>query len=551
MNSLFKHPNPHIAAPGLTIEPESDISPEQIVALARSASRAGLQLSDASRKQMLRSCAALDRLLENGEDIYGETTGFGPHVRYARGEAGSETHGRHLLEHLAAGAGETTPPEVVRATIALRTLTMARGYSAVRPEILEAYAKLLELEEYPAVPVLGSVGASGDLVPLAHIARAATGQGKFCAPATKANTSDADGEDSANKANDRFRLRAATDVLNEHGLEAIQPRAREALAMSNGVSYSAAWALFALCDAKRLLRRAEELTAMIYAALGASRSALDPMLHQARGHDHQSASAAHIREHLQAYARDTKSANDANNTKGAATDDRNPDRPLQEVYSLRCVPQIAGAARAQLAHAEQLLHAEINGVSDNPVIYYDESDQPRVAHGGNFFGQQIAFASDAINQATTQLGLLVERQIALLCNPAQNSGAPLLLAGTQGLDSGLAGAQLTATAVVAEMRLRCQSAATATIPTNGDNQDIVSMSTIAARSAREQNDRLATVLAILAIAIRQLAYLRESGQAPGDAILLPEWLATIAPLPHDRALQDDIARLSAVMPGED
>ncbi|MEQ9363845.1 MAG: aromatic amino acid ammonia-lyase [Leptospirales bacterium] len=517
-------PRPDEGRPNeLIIEPGCEVHLSRIVALARGTT-ASVRLTDASRAQMRRSCEALEALLEAGADIYGETTGLGPHVRYARGAAGSEIPGRHLLEHLAAGAGETTPREIVRATILLRSLTMARGYSAVRPEILEAYAKLLELEAYPAVPVLGSVGASGDLVPLAHIARAATGQGRFCIPAQ------------AEGGKQVPEIRPAPDVLAEHALEAIHPSAREALSMSNGVSYSAAWAIFALNDARRLLERVEELTGLIYATLGSPRSALDPVLHQARGHADQLASAALIHKHILKYALQT---------------DVDQARPLQEAYSLRCVPQIAGAARAQLNQAERLLHAEINGVSDNPVIYRDAEDRPRVSHGGNFFGQQIAFASDAINQATTQLGLLVERQIALLCNPAQNGGAPLLLAGARGLDSGLAGAQLTATAVVAEMRLRCQSAATATISTNGDNQDIVSMSTLAARSACAQNEHLATVLAILAIAIRQLNYLRDSDQASGPAIDLPEWLADTAPLPRDRALQTDIARLATIVLGDD
>ncbi len=542
MNRILKNPPPEntgeysteketeSAASVFALAKDRQVTPAEIVELARKRT-ARVQITEDTRTDMLDSCAALEELLERGEAIYGETTGFGPHVRYARGEAASETHGRHLLEHLGAGAGETTPREIVRAAILLRTLTMSRGYSAVRPDILISYARLLELDAYPAVPVLGSVGASGDLVPLAHIARAVTGQGRFC-------TNESGTE-----------LREADDVLAAHELPAIEPRAREALAMTNGVSYSAAWAIFALYDARVLLERAEELAGMIYATLGSPRAALDPVLHFARGHADQADSAERIADFAKRYTRnDTTPADRPGASVGAAASDNPPTaatpRPLQEVYSLRCIPQIIGAARAQLAHSESLLSAEINGVSDNPAIYRDAQGRAQVAHGGNFFGQQIAFAADAINQASTQLGLLIERQIALLCNPAQNGGAPLLLAGTRGLDSGLAGAQLSATAIVAEMRLRCQSASTATIPTNGDNQDIVSMATLAARSAAKQNEYLASLLAILAIAIRQLNYLRASRQAPGDAIQLPGWLQAIAPLPHDRALQDDIAQLA-------
>ncbi len=519
-------PDQHPEQRELELEPGFLLQPTRAVALARQ-SQLTLRASAATTVLMQRSCSGLQELLQRGVPIYGETTGFGPHVCYARGDAESETHGRHLLEHLGAGAGPATPRAVVRGTILLRCLTMARGYSAVRPEIFAGYARLLEIDDlYPWVPQLGSVGASGDLVPLAHIARAITGQGSFLAR----NNSDA-------------APIAAGPILANLGVPALLPRAREALSMSNGVSYSAAWAIFALDHARRLLDRVEECAGLLYALLGASPAALDAELHRARGHIGQSESADRISGWLARVA-----VRPASPT--ASASQSAPERPLQEVYSLRCIPQIAGAVRTQLDQAEASLQSEINGVSDNPVIYYRE-EEAQVAHGGNFFGQQIAFASDAINQGITQLGLLVERQIALLANPAQNGGAPLLLAGSQGLDSGLAGGQLTASAIVAEMRLRCQSAATATVPTNGDNQDIVSMSPIAARSAYDQADRLAPLIAVLGISIRQLNYLREAGTAPGQTIVMPDWLADVAPLPHDRALHDDIARLSARLMPQD
>src|SRR6056297_1264843 len=167
---------------------------------------------------------------------------------------------------------------------------------------------------------------------------------------------------------------------------------------------------------------------------------------------------------------------------------------MQEVYSLRCAPQVLGAIRGQLAHARSLVETELNGVTDNPVI---DPEEPAALHGGNFQGQQIAFAADALNEALTQVGVLAERQIDVLLSPDQNGGAPPLLAWEPGPNSGLAGAQLTATALVAELRQDAQMSGTSSIPTNGDNQDIVSMGTLAARTAYEQADDLAPILAIL------------------------------------------------------
>jgi histidine ammonia-lyase/tyrosine ammonia-lyase len=200
-----------------------------------------------------------------------------------------------------------------------------------------------------------------------------------------------------------------------------------------------------------------------------------------------------------------------------------------------------------VSYAAQLIETEMNGVTDNPLTFPDSTGDgaaPCVLHGGNFQGQQVAFAADALNAAITQTGLLVERQIDALLNPSVNDNAPLLLAWSPGVDSGLAGAQLTATAAAAELRAQAQMHATATIPTNGGNQDIVSMGTMAARRAFDQTNHCAVILAVAGLALHQLTFLRREGRAPGMAVEVPDWIPPLEPLRGDRALHDEIASLA-------
>jgi histidine ammonia-lyase/tyrosine ammonia-lyase len=211
---------------------------------------------------------------------------------------------------------------------------------------------------------------------------------------------------------------------------------------------------------------------------------------------------------------------------------------------VRCAPQFLGACREQLAHASRLIDTELAGVADNPVTWSHDEDAA-VIHGGNFQGQQMAFAADAVNGALVQTAILAERQLDVLLNPELNGGAPLLLAWEPGPCAGMAGAQLTATALVAEMRHHGGPAATASIPTNGRNQDVVSMGLMAARQAHGQVDRLASVLAILVIGLRQIEHLRRAERAPGTPVEPPAWCPDYEPFSWDRSIDADIPRMAA------
>ena len=463
---------------------------------------ASVSLTDEARAAMEASLEALDTLQDRNAPIYGVTTGFGPLVD--RDAAPASTHAEGLLAHLSAGAGEFIAPPLARAMIAVRLHALAQSQSGIRPRVAEAMAELLAHNLTPAVPSVGSVGASGDLTPMAHAARARTGDGQI---------QTADG------------LRSAADALADAGLSPLDLARRDALALVNGTALMTGAAALAIARADRLARRAEQLTGWAYRLLGCSLDPLDPRLHDARGHPGQIDSAAAIRDEA---------------TRGGPQE--RGDRPLQEVYSLRSAPQVLGAARDQLTYVRGTVTTELNGVTDNPLI---TADPPAALHGANFQGQQVAFAADALNAALTQIGVLAERQLDVLLTPDRNGGAPPLLAWTPGATSGLAGAQLTATALVAEMRQDAQMTATSSIPTNGGNQDIVSMGALAARTAYAQTDRVASILAVLGMALAQLTHLRAEGRADGPAPAPPPWMPAFAPVVEDRALREEIADLAS------
>lgn len=494
---------PSDRTPVLPLGPDVTLTSEQLEDAAR-ASSLQVQPTDAAREALDRARTALDDIRNEGAEVYGITTGFGPLHEYAANEHSSPEHGAGLLAHLATGSGDRLEPALVRGMIAARLQSLAQGYSAIGRAPFDALATLLEADIVPAVPEIGSLGASGDLTPLAHVARVCTRDGFVIGRKNERTT--------------------AGSALDRAGVEPVSLGARDALALVNGTALMTAAGGLAVTRTQRLLERAEALTGWAYRLLGCSLDALDTRLHEVRGHPGQSKSAAAIR---------------AKATRDGPVE--REERPLQEAYSLRCAPQILGAVREQLTYARKIVETELNGVTDNPVI---APEAPAAIHGGNFQGQQVAFAADALNEALTQTGVLAERQLDLLLSSTPHDDAPPLLAWDPGPTSGLAGAQLTATALLAELRQNAQMAGTSSIPTNDDNQDVVSMGALAARTAYEQTERLAPILAVLGMALAQLTHLRETDRAEGPAPPFPEWMPPFEPVINDRALRSEIETLA-------
>ncbi|HHP7237096.1 HAL/PAL/TAL family ammonia-lyase [Longibacter sp.] len=489
----------------LALGPDVVLSCDVLESAAR-ADRLSVSLTDAASDALRQARDALATVQNRGDAVYGVTTGFGPLVDYPSADQGGSDHGAGLLAHLSTGSGDLAPREISRGTCLARLQSLAQGHSAIRAPVVRCLADLMERDVTPALPEIGSVGASGDLTPLAHAARVMTGTGRVLQQ---------DGS-----------VAPAGEALRAAGLAPIALDGRDALALVNGTSFMTAYAAIAVARTRRLLCHLERLTGWIYRLLGCELQALDPRLHDARGHDGQRTSAEMIRVEA---VRD-------------GTYGRPERRPLQEPYSIRCAPQVIGACRDQLSYAERVIETELNGVNDNPVVIAGE--EPDVLHGGNFQGQHVAMAADALNAAITQAGVLAERQVDLLLTPGRNGDAPPLLAWTPGQTSGLAGAQITATALVAELRHHAQMSATSSIPTNGDNQDVVSMGTLSGRTAYGQTERLAPILGVLGIALAQLTHLREADRAPGRSPAPPPWMPPVAAVVEDRPLRSEIERLS-------
>ncbi|GLY33002.1 aromatic amino acid ammonia-lyase [Kineosporia sp. NBRC 101731] len=495
-----------------------NLTAERLESLAGTA-RVEVDLYPEAEQRMTAARNGLLELLAAGTPVYGATTGFGPHVRYpADGDPSAQ--GASLIAHLASGTGDPVEPELVRATILVRANSLARGHSGMRAETLRALLGLVRAGVVPTVPRFGSVGASGDLIPLAHIARALTGEGRVLA----------DGPGS----------RPAAEALAEAGLSRVGLDAREALALVNGTSYSTAMAAMALARTRRLLHRAVDLTGWLYASLGAQEQALDPRLHAVRGQSAQQRAAAAVREAVAAALpgvpspAGTSTGDEESGVGEGAGRTSLPERPLQEVYSLRCAPQVLGPTFELTGLAGRMIEDELAGVSDNPVLVDATAAGLgwEALHGGNFHAAATATAADLLTGALTQAAVLAERQIDVLMCPA-TSRAPLLLASRPGAQAGLAGAQLTASAVLAAARHACGWASTMSVPTNAGNQDIVPMAPLAARTSLEQSDRLASILAVLAISLVQFQHLRARGLAPGRAALPPAWMPWVEGFDQD------------------
>ena len=432
-----------------------DLTIDNVIEVARG--RRAVQLDPAAADRMRASRAVIERLVADGATVYGVTTGFGDLADVRIEPSQTAELQRNLVRSHAAGVGTPLPDEVVRAMLVLRANALAVGLSGVRVELVELLISMLNGAIHPVVPSRGSLGASGDLAPLAHIALVLIGEGEASV-------------DGAGPGSGR-------EALERAGLLPMTLEAKEGLALLNGTQLMCGIGALALHDAQRLALLADVMGAMSLEAMLGTAAAFAEELVAARPHRGQVASARHLRELL-----DGSEIGASHATSG---------HKVQDAYSLRCMPQVHGAARDALAELERVVSVEINAATDNPLVFPGGS----VVSGGNFHGEPLALALDYAVMAVAELASISERRTARLVD-AHLSGLPAFLAEQPGIESGLMIAHYTAAALVNELQGLSHPSSVDTISTSANQEDHVSMGGTSALRLREAVDRAEHVLAI-------------------------------------------------------
>ncbi len=490
------------------------LNPEKVslTQLRKLWSGAQAQLDDASMQRITKAAASVERIVASGETVYGVNTGFGllantriPEERLA------ELQTNLILSH-SAGLGDSLPRHVTRLMIVLKLLGLGRGYSGVRPLVIGALQALLDRDAIPIIPAQGSVGASGDLAPLAHLIAALMGYGSI----------DVGGN-----------LMPARPALEELGMEPLQLGPKEGLALINGTQASTAIALDALFSGERVFAAAIASGALSVDALKGSAKPFDRRISELRGQPGQIRVAGAIRDLLggseivESHARCGR---------------------VQDPYSFRCQPQVMGAALDLLENAARTLTIEAGAVTDNPIVFPDEDT---AISGGNFHAQPVAFAADTIAMALCEVGSLSERRTAVLIDPKM-SGLPPFLTDDPGVSSGLMIQQVTAAALVSESKSIAYPASVDSIPTSAGQEDHVSMAPIAARKACQIVRNTAGVIAIELLAAAQGVDLHAPLTTSPKLQSVHRQVRGITPrFTSDRYWADDMAALqAAVLAGE-
>lgn len=436
-----------------------------VVAVSREGAK--VILSPSARKRMELSQSWLQQIIDEGKPVYGINTGFGVFSEQSISTKDSTDLSRKLILSHAMGTGSALSTEVVRAAMLIRANTLSGGYSGVRPLIVETLLEMLNSWITPFVPSQGSLGSSGDLAPLSHLALVFT-------------TDYADSEEDSGQADfgrEQTTRLSGKAAMNMAGIPRLVLGPKEGLALSNGATFSAALGALAVCDSASLLDTADISLAMTLEALLGVSSAFDSRLHTARGHPGQITVADNVRRL----------------TSGSTLLDSR--RRIQDAYSLRCAPQVHGAARDTLVHIQDIIQREINAATDNPLIF-----GPRdVISGGNFHGEPVGLASDYLSIALSEIAAISERRIFRLTDGNLNANLPPMLVDSDqaaGLNSGLMMAQYTAASLVLENQNLASPDSVFSLPTSGEQEDHNANSMTAARHTRMIIENLTHILAI-------------------------------------------------------
>jgi len=472
-------------------------------------------LAPQANHRIAQSRSLIESILAAGQTVYGVNTGFGKlsDVRIPDGSlAQLQTN---LVRSHAGGVGQPLSEPESRAMLLLRANVLAKGFSGCRVELVELLLALLNASVHPVIPEKGSVGASGDLAPLAHLALVVIGEGE---------------------AFYRGERIPGSEALKRAGLKPLALAAKEGLALLNGTQAMTAVGALAVARAIRLARLADGSGAMALEALMGTPAAFDPRIHDARPHSGQKAAAAHLLQLL--HGSEIREAH------------REHDSRVQDAYCLRCMPQVHGAVRGALQHVRSILEIESGSATDNPLVFPgpDGSTEGSVLSGGNFHGAPLAYAFDYAAIALTDLASITERRIDRLLNPDINEGLPAFLSPDPGLSSGFMMAQIVAAALINECQVLAHPSSTGSIPTSGGKEDHVSMGMTGALKLRQIVEHAERIVAIeLMCAAQGLEHRRPLMSGREVEGIYKSIRATIPRLEQDRVLATDIDALAAAV----
>lgn len=474
-----------------------------VVSIARG--REPVELGERALDAMNRARLVVLRIVESGEVVYGINTGFGKFADRVIPPDALKQLQRNLVMSHSVGVGAPLPVDVVRTMIVLRVVALSLGYSGIRPETVQGLIDLLNRGVVPFVPEKGSVGASGDLAPLAHLALVLIGEGEAWF---------------------ENELLSGAEALERAGIEPVELEAKEGLALINGTQLMTALGVLLITDADNVLDVADVAGAMSLEAVRGTNQAFDERIQRVRPHPGQ----MHVAGRLRALTRES----------GIMASHRHNAHKVQDPYSLRCMPQVHGAARDALAHVRRVLEIEMNSATDNPLIFVEEG---QVISGGNFHGEPLAISLDLAAIALAEIAGISERRIEAMLDP-HFSELPPFLTMRGGVDSGFMVSQYTAAALVSENKVLCHPASVDSIPTSANQEDHVSMGATAALKARDVLHNTEQVLAIeLLCAAEGIDYRRplQGSQAVESVQSLIR--ATVPHLDNDRPLYTDMAQL--------
>ena len=476
----------------------SEITLRQIVNVARQG--ANVTLSPLAEKNIIKSRGVVNKLVEDSKIVYGVTTGFGMFSETFIEKEFTNSLQKNLIVSHAVGAGDFFKDEVVRAAMLLRINNFAKGYSGIRPETVNTLIRMLNEGVTPLVPEKGSLGASGDLVPLAHMVLPLLGLGQ---------------------ARYKGKVMDGKAVMDAAGIPTQELTQKEGLALINGTQFMTAVGALAVYDAIELLKVADIAAAMSFEAQNGIVDALDPRMHAIRPHKGQIDTARIVSDLL----------------KGSKNVTRQGEKRVQDAYSLRCTPQVHGASKDAVHYVQEKVEIEINSVTDNPIVF---SETGEAISGGNFHGQPMALSFDFLGIALAEIADVAERRIERMVNSAL-SGLPSFLVERGGVNSGYMIVQYTAAALVSENKVLAHPASVDSIPSSANQEDHVSMGTIAARKAREILENARRVLAIELMCACQAIDLRgDKGMGLGTGAAYRCVRNVVPFLTEDRPLYGDI-----------